>query len=147
METLQTAFIEDHHRADALFEAARQAIGAGDWALAQEHFSAFRRGIENHMRVEETFLFPAFEGAPGNADDPLTHILRKGHKDLRAFFEEVLEAILSQDAEEALEVMGTVQVILEQHDAKEENELYPAIDGLLQPQSATVLSELAARAA
>ena len=75
--------------------------------------------------VEESTLFPAFELQEGGEDHPLTALLRKGHQDLRIFFEEMAEAIEDQDAETFDDLLSTVQTILKQHDAKEETELYP----------------------
>jgi hemerythrin-like domain-containing protein len=83
------------------------------------------------MVVEESTLFPAFERNEGGDDHPLTALLRKGHQDLRIFFEEMAEAIQDQDAETFDDLLSTVQSILKQHDAKEETELYPYLAAAL----------------
>ncbi|MEK8089708.1 hemerythrin domain-containing protein [Thermithiobacillus plumbiphilus] len=139
METLSQIFTEHHHLLDRLFDAARASIKGGDWMLAEPEFQHFRREIEKHMAVEESYLFPAMTAGADAQDIALVEILRKGHQDLRSFFEEILEAILSHDAEEALALMDTVSIILEQHDKREEDELYPAVDRLFTGQRGPVL--------
>lgn len=142
MDTLSQAFTAHHHLLDRLFDTARTSIARGDWMLAKPEFQGFRREIETHMSVEERYLFPALAAGADTQDLALVEILRKGHKDLRSFFEEILEAILSQDAEEALALMDTVGIILAQHDKREEEELYPAVDRLLASETGPVLQAL-----
>ncbi|OCX76801.1 cation-binding protein, partial [Acidithiobacillus thiooxidans] len=115
---------QDHERLDQLLEQSAQAVGKGAWQEAAQLLEAFRHGIvDGHMVVEESTLFPAFELQEGGEDHPLTALLRKGHQDLRVFFEEMAEAIADQDAETFDDLLSTVQTILKQHDAKEETEL------------------------
>lgn len=82
------------------------------------------------MSTEEERLFPVYETRHG-PDNPLTGILRKGHRDLRGFFEEISETIAGQDFEEAAALMDTVSQILAHHDEKEEHEFYPAVAPLI----------------
>ncbi|OCX74436.1 cation-binding protein [Acidithiobacillus thiooxidans] len=126
---------QDHERLDQLLEQSAQAVGKGAWQEAAQLLEAFRHGIvDGHMVVEESTLFPAFELQEGGEDHPLTALLRKGHQDLRVFFEEMAEAIADQDAETFDDLLSTVQTILKQHDAKEETELYPYLAAALADQ-------------
>lgn len=131
---MDTRLIDDftrHHRhLDDTFAEARSAAEDGDFARAVEAFQAFREAIDRHMGAEETWLFPAYEARHG-ADNALTSILRKGHRDLRGFFEEIAEALDQGDGDEAVALMGTVGLILQHHDEKEEQEFYPAAAPLL----------------
>ena len=116
----------DHERLDRILESSADAVRAGRWGDAAEIFEKFRQGIvEGHMAVEESLLFPAFEAWEGDEDHALTALLRKGHRDLQVFFSEMAEAIAAKDAEEFGDLLSTVQTILKQHDAKEEQEVYP----------------------
>ncbi|QFX95830.1 hemerythrin domain-containing protein [Acidithiobacillus thiooxidans] len=126
---------QDHERLDQLLEQSAQAVGKDAWQEAAQFLEAFRHGIvDGHMVVEESTLFPAFELQEGGEDHPLTALLRKGHQDLRVFFEEMAEAIADQDAETFDDLLSTVQTILKQHDAKEETELYPYLAAALADQ-------------
>jgi len=122
----------DHKRLDILLESSAKAVQEGRWQDSVAFLERFRHGIVNgHMVVEETTLFPAFDAQEGGDDHPLTALLRKGHQDLRVFFEEMAEAISVEDVEEFTDLLSTVQTILRQHDAKEETELYPFLSTAL----------------
>ncbi len=117
---------QDHARLDRLLESAAEAVRAGRWKEAAVLLERFRHGIvDGHMDVEEKILFPAFERWETDVEHSLTALLKKGHQDLRVFFQEMAETIGASDMEEFLDLLGTVQTILRQHDAKEEAELYP----------------------
>lgn len=140
MTGIQEAFTEDHRRLDALFAKAKQGLD-GDVTGAAAAFDRFCKAIERHMATEEAHLFPAYEKTHGD-DNALTSILRKGHKDLRSFFEEIAEALAHGDTDEAGALMDVVAQILQHHDEKEEAELYPAMTELLSTNAATVLALL-----
>jgi hemerythrin-like domain-containing protein len=123
MSSIGEAFAHDHRRLEQALETSMAHARARRWDDAADAFATFRRGIERHMEVEEQVLFPAVEGG---AETPLTAILRKGHRDLRAFFDELEDALQAHDAEECTRIAATMQALLERHDEKEEAELYPA---------------------
>ena len=123
-------FTRHHRTLDRAFEYARRATEAKDFVRARATFQEFRDAIERHMGAEETWLFPAYEARHGN-DNALTSILRKGHRDLRGFFEEIAEALSQGDGEEGVALIDTVGQILHHHDEKEEQEFYPAVAALV----------------
>ncbi len=126
----QTLFSEHHRLLDRLYEDLERHAGTADWSGARRAFAAFRDAIERHMRAEEEVLFPAYESVHG-ADNALTGILRKGHRDLRSFFAEIEESLASADKDETQALLGTTRQIIAHHDAREETEFYPAVDPLL----------------
>ena len=91
------------------------------------------------MEAEETVLFPAVDGG---AETPLTAILRKGHRDLRVFLEELDDALQARDAEEYGRIAKAMMALLARHDEKEETELYPAADELLGANAAAAIGKL-----
>ena len=130
MVSIPVVFTTHHRRLDDLFTATRRAVENEDWAAASALFLVFNNTIERHMQTEEEYLFPAYERAHG-ADNPLTGILRKGHKDLRSFFVEIRETIDDGDGGEATALIDTVGQILHHHDTREEDEFYPAVAPLI----------------
>lgn len=130
MTPIPAAFTAHHRHIDELFAAAGRAVEGTDWPAASASFRTFNDAIERHMQAEEDYLFPAYEHAHG-ADNPLTSMLRKGHKDLRSFFVEIDEAIDKEDGDEASALIGTVGQILHHHDSREEDEFYPAVTSLI----------------
>jgi hypothetical protein len=67
-------------------------------------------------------LFPAVAGA---AETVLTATLRKGHRDLPVFFDELNDALEAHDAEEYGRIAGAMWALLSRLDDKEKAELYP----------------------
>ena len=142
MESIEQIMRHDHERLDVLLEAGAKAVHEGLWHEAADLLQRFRHGlVDAHMVVEETLLFPAFEAQQGHAGLALTAILRKGHQDLRVFFQEMAEAITAHDDEEFDALLRTVRALLKQHDAKEESELYPHLAAIM-PDQGHAASEL-----
>ena len=128
MDSIGEAFAHDHRRLEEALVASAAHVDASSWDEAAKAFARFRRGIEQHMAAEEEVLFPAVEQGE---ETPLTAILRKGHHDLRVFFDELDDALVARDAEEYRRIAGTMRALLERHDEKEEAELYPAAQARL----------------
>ena len=140
MQTIGEAFAHDHRRLEQALAASMAHAGAGRWDEAAAAFAVFRRGIERHMEVEEEVLFPAVEAG---AETPLTAILRKGHRDLRVFFDELDDALQARDALECARITASIRALLERHDEKEEAELYPAAQTRLGGAADAVATRLA----
>ena len=138
MSTIGKAFAQDHRRLEAELSGAFRSIETEDWRAASSGFARFRDGIERHIEVEEQVLFPAVENG---VETPLTAILRKGHRDLKVFFDEVEDAIEERDQDEALRIISTMRAFLELHDKKEEAELYPVAQERLGTAGAASVSE------
>jgi len=134
------AFAQDHRRLEQALEASVAHVNAARWDAAADAFATFRRGIEHHMQVEEEVLFPAVEQG---AETPLTAILRKGHRDLRVFFDELDDALEARDAEEYVRIAASMRALLDRHDEKEEAELYPAAQARFGADAAAVAARLA----
>jgi hypothetical protein len=64
-------------------------------------------------------LFPAVEGGL----KPCRAALRKGHRDLPVFFDELNDALEAHDAEEYRRIAGAMRALLARHDEKAEAEL------------------------
>jgi hemerythrin-like domain-containing protein len=140
MQTIGEAFAHDHRRLEQALAASVAHAGAGRWDEAAAAFAVFRLGIERHMAVEERVLFPAVEAG---AETPLTAILRKGHRDLRVFFDELDDALQARDAQECARITASMRALLERHDEKEEAELYPAAQARLGADAEAVATQLA----
>ena len=98
MEDIGEIFARDHRRLEEALNASTAYVGTAQWDAAAAAFAEFRRGIEQHMEIEEQELFPAVER--GGGETALTAVLRKGHRDLRVFFDELDDALEAHDVEE-----------------------------------------------
>jgi hemerythrin-like domain-containing protein len=140
MEDIGEIFARDHRRLEEALDASTAYVGAAQWDAAAAAFAEFRRGIEQHMEIEEQELFPAVEG--GGGETALTTVLRKGHRDLRVFFDELDDALEAHDVEEFGRIAGTMRALLARHDEKEEAELYPAAQARLGEHATAVSARL-----
>ncbi len=129
----------DHGRGHPRRSAAGALGGGALGPAGATAFAEFRRGIEQHMEIEEQELFPAVEGGE---ETTLTATLRKGHRDLRVFFEELKDALDAHDVEEFSRIASTMRALLARHDEMEETELYPAAQARLGERAMAVSGRL-----
>lgn len=120
-----TYYEEDHDRLDRLFREF-QRYKRSDFAKAKQFFREFKTGLQRHIIWEEEILFPQFEEKTGNAQGP-TAVMRMEHRLIGRYLEMIHEKVRAGDPasdKEEEEMMA----LLGQHNLKEENILYPAID-------------------
>ena len=126
-----TQILPDHHRhCDNLFVAAEESAQRGDWALAGPSFERFHGQMKAHFEAEERVLFPAFEAATGMSEGP-TQMMRYEHDQMRALLTELAAACAAHDREAYAGVAETLLMLMQQHNMKEENILYPMCDQAL----------------
>jgi iron-sulfur cluster repair protein YtfE (RIC family) len=75
-------------------------------------------------------LFPAFEQASGNTMGP-TRVMRLEHRQMRETLAEMDGALASGDLEDFLGQAETLLILMQQHNIKEEQILYPMCDRFL----------------
>ena len=120
---------EDHRHCDDLFAAAEAAVSTDDDA-ALDQFTAFAAALEKHFNFEESVLFPCFEQASGNTMGP-TRVMRSEHTQMRALVEDMRLALQAGQPERFLDLSETLLVMMQQHNLKEEQMLYPMADQAL----------------
>jgi len=126
----------DHDRLDAIERAAFAARDRGDSAEAIRLFDAFSRGLDRHIAFEETLLFPAFEEATGHpAGAGPTEVMREEHRIIRRLLAEIA-AELRDAAASPVDRRRSLTWVLGEHNAKEEEILYPMTDAALGPEGA-----------
>lgn len=133
-----------HKHCDELFAMAEEAAQTGDWTACGEQCGRFVGEMLAHFEAEEDLLFPAFESATGMSRGP-TQIMRMEHGQMRELFEQLETARCVQDAETFGGVAETLLILMQQHNMKEENILYPMCDQAIGPQAAQLVSALNAR--
>lgn len=141
METITALLTEQHNVCDELFAQAEQAVATQDWALATTHFNAFHTATADHFNREEQVLFPAFEKMTGNSEGP-TSVMRFEHTQMRDLFEQMKSALNQQDSDEYLGLSESLLMLIRQHNAKEEQILYPMTDRILVSQRIELLNNL-----
>ena len=144
--SFSTPMSDDHHYCDELFAAAEQAVEAQQWPQASEAHQRFVEGMEQHLKAEEELLFPAFEQASGMSEGP-TSVMRHEHEQMRQLFRQMGQALDAQEVDDYLGASETLLIMMQQHNAKEEQILYPMLDQVLVGQSEKLLQQLKPRIA
>lgn len=135
-----TEGLQDHHKlCDEDFAAAEEAAQRNDWTACAASFEKFRKALLAHFGVEEDQLFPAFEERTGMAGGP-TQVMRYEHGQMRDLLAQLDTALQARDADGFGGATETLLVLMQQHNMKEENILYPMCEQALGGDS-----ELAAR--
>ncbi len=139
-----TAPLAAHHKAcDEDFALAEEAVSEGDWVRAGVLLPSFSGALEAHFRVEEERLFPAFEARTGMTGGP-TRMMRMEHVQMRALLAELDTALSAKDQDEFLGCAETLLMLMQQHNMKEENILYPMCDQALSGDAGTLASAIQA---
>ena len=130
-----TQILPEHHKhCDDLFVAAEEAVQSGNWAAAASACERLSAQMQAHFAAEEDMLFPAFEAATGNSSGP-TRVMRMEHEQMRPLLAELEQACAARDDEAFSGVAETLLVLMQQHNMKEENILYPMCDQVLGPEA------------
>ena len=123
-----TSVLHNHHKlCDDDFADAEDAARKGDWAACAAAYGKFRTELLAHFGVEEEVVFPAFEGRTGMAGGP-TQVMRGEHAQMRDLLRQMDAALAQKDADAFGGAAETLLVMMQQHNMKEENILYPMID-------------------
>jgi hemerythrin-like domain-containing protein len=141
MRTIRTFMTDDHRHCDDLFAAAEQAAGAGQLVVAEAAFGKFRDTVAAHLAAEETTLFPAFEAQTGMTMGP-TRVMRMEHEQIRSLMADAVDALKRSDSGDFLGIAETLLIMMQQHNMKEENILYPMCDQHLADVSGDLLARL-----
>jgi len=134
--------LQHHHKqCDELFAEAEAVALECDWPRAHACVTRFRTEIEGHFRTEEELLFPAFEAETGMSLGP-TQMMRLEHAQMRELIGQMQMALAVQDREGFGGAAETLLILMQQHNMKEENILYPMCDRSLAAQVKTLGQQL-----
>ncbi|MBC3868925.1 hemerythrin domain-containing protein [Undibacterium oligocarboniphilum] len=123
--------VRQHRECDDQLNRVEAALQKDDLASAGRNFRLFHEELEGHFTLEEKKLFPAFEEATGMNSGP-TVVMRNEHAEIRSLSDEVNAAIEAGQTAQALAAIDTLNVLIQQHNVKEENVLYPMCGNSIQ---------------
>lgn len=141
MSTIGDVMTRLHRDCDNHFAQAEAAFSRREWQSGSDHFASFRDAMGRHFGIEETLLFPAFEEETGGEMGP-TRVMAMEHIRVRDLLDAIAEAMELQDAATCLDLSETLSIMLQQHNMKEENALYPMIDQVLAAQAESLRAEI-----
>lgn len=140
MTSIVEYMTSQHRFCDDSFAAAETAVSEKNWSEAEKQWGVFSRDLEIHLTNEEQTLFPAFEQMSGNAGGP-TAVMRMEHQQMRGMVESITEALQAKDFDNYLGLSETLMILMQQHNMKEEQMLYPMTQQML-PDTAAVISSM-----
>jgi len=141
MDTIASALSRHHARCDDLLAAAEAKATQGLWDEAAGGLKRFRDEFERHLQGEENVLFPAFESVTGVQSGP-TAVMRQEHERMRALLAQIEIALAAHDPDGVDGYTSTLLIMMQQHNLKEENVLYPMCDTALGERAQQLVSQL-----
>ncbi|HMA11010.1 MAG TPA: hemerythrin domain-containing protein [Steroidobacteraceae bacterium] len=130
MSTILAFLGSDHRACDDLFASAEAAVAQKDWDSARSLFARFQAAMAHHLAMEEEVLFPAFEARTGMSSGP-TAVMRMEHQQMRGLLHDMARAVVDANPNGYLGLSETLNMLMQQHNLKEENMLYPMSDQVL----------------
>ncbi|WP_354686123.1 hemerythrin domain-containing protein [Cupriavidus necator] len=116
--------MRQHRDCDDALARLEDAARAGNWNQAAGALALLEAALEGNFNAEEARLFPAFEQATGIAGGP-TAVMRREHDEVRALLANAREWLSLRDGNALAAEIDTLVVLLQQHNVKEENVLFP----------------------
>jgi len=141
MSTIFDYMAKTHVQCDELFAKAENLAAESKWSDLSAAFKAVVDEIERHLKREENVLFPAAERVMGSSGGP-TQVMRMEHGQMRDLIESLSKVAALEDKDEFLGEAETLLVLMQQHNMKEEQILYPMIDRMLGEQSDNYISAM-----
>lgn len=135
---------DDHRDCDDHYAAAEAAANSGNADAARTAFAAFDASLRHHLAMEEELLFPAFDNATGMHGVGPTAVMRMEHEQMRALLAQMQGALAAADLDTFLGCGETLNVLIQQHNMKEEHMLYPMAERALAADSAALLERMRA---
>jgi hemerythrin-like domain-containing protein len=133
----------DHRVCDGLFAKAENAANDGDRDAARAAYAEFEAAMAQHLSIEESVLFPEFEVRSGMAGGP-TAVMRMEHEQIRAMMAQMRQALESGELDDFLGFGETLNILIQQHNMKEEQMLYPMCDRTLADRAEALLERMQA---
>ncbi|MBI5851959.1 MAG: hemerythrin domain-containing protein [Planctomycetes bacterium] len=131
MTTISAFMTGDHRACDAQLADLESHVEASRWPQARTAWAAFGAAMRCHFRREEEILFLAFERATGGGGGP-TYVMRMEHEQMRAAFGQLDVAVRAEDKKRVLALSESLMVLIQQHNMKEEQILYPMAEQLVE---------------
>lgn len=142
MKTIAEFMTANHKACDNEFADAETAALTDDWNDAETAFKAFNDDMAHHFRMEEEVLFPALASAGGPAGP--VQVMLMEHTQIRGLLEQMAAAVAQKNSEEYSGLSETLLIVMQQHNHKEEQILYPIMDQILAKEREALLGRLQA---
>ena len=137
MSTIKEFLTTDHSRCDEIFASMEEAA---DKSLEDAIVicKEFMEATEHHFQMEERVMFLEFETKTGMTQGP-TQMMRHEHNQMRQLMKDMLNALEIGNKDKFFGYSETLMILLQQHNMKEEQMLYPMAQQHLSSESDRVV--------
>lgn len=139
--TIKDFMTHKHRECDHFLAEAEDAVEKGDFDSALEKYLAFKNETLKHFDMEEEYLFPMFEQKTGMTQGP-TQVMRMEHAQAKSLFEKMDEAYNAKDKDRIFGLGESMNILLQQHNAKEEQMLYTMMQQHLMSENDEIVEKL-----
>lgn len=138
--------IADHERADDLFLQHQEALMEMDMPRAHARLLAYQQALEAHMEAEEKLLLPVYERA-GRIPGGPPEFFSGEHRRMREFLVRIYDMLHAMDPGRPdrrrvialFDHEAAYKHLVEHHDLREKNILYPALDRVTHAEERAVM--------
>lgn len=141
MQTIKEYLSNEHKKCDELFAQAEESASKGDWDNAALSFEEFKSLTLHHFNKEERVMFVLFEQRTGMSGGP-TQVMRMEHEQIRRTLETMSSELPRQEKRIFLGLCETLNLLIQQHNAKEEQILYTMSDNVFDSDREDVISQM-----
>ena len=137
MQTIKEYLTNDHRKCDEIFAQMEEKAG-NSLEDAKELTAAFVADMEKHFQMEERVMFLEFETKTGMTQGP-TAMMRQEHMQMRGLMQQLLDSIQENNSDKYFGTSETLMILLQQHNMKEEQMLYPMAQQHLSAESNRII--------
>lgn len=131
----------DHKACDDKFAEAEELASKKDYEKAKLEFAEFQKMLLRHFELEEGILFPAIEKATGMTAGP-TEVMRHEHSQIKTTVNSAAAMLNTEDGSQFAGAAETLNILIQQHNMKEEQVLYQMADRLFQDEATALVARL-----
>lgn len=118
---------QDHRDCDYAFENIENALEQKNFAVAKIAFEKWKNLNLKHFSIEEEILFPETIKTMGVKIPPIM-VMEMEHMQIKNCFLEIEKSLTAEDTSKFHQLAETCMIMIQQHNMKEEQILYPIID-------------------
>jgi hemerythrin-like domain-containing protein len=141
MQSILEFMSNEHVKCDEHFATAEHQASKGNWQDAGLAFSEFAAATERHFMMEEQVLFRYVERSTGSAGGPIA-VMRMEHSQMRGLLQTMGEMLEKKDKDGFLGEAETLLILMQQHNMKEEQIVYPMAERILTTGQEQVIAEM-----
>lgn len=132
LETGLTGFFEQDHRdCDARWADVEELLDTADIESARVAWQKYDSSMRRHIAMEEEVVFPAFVAKSGIADGGPIAVMKAEHLEMIGLLEQIDAAMQAGDAQLAMDIGDNLLMLVQQHNAREEDIFYPMAKDVL----------------